>query len=135
MYFSVFFFIELHNIFQELAKIMGKVTAIEQNIDARAAMDDATRDAQALWIATVALNLALQNDEAKQVSLKNEVDRLVSSFGEDDFVGAVVGALPKQVTSADGILNEAAIRDRLVTIFFLSADNLAMSVISNFYLR
>lgn len=36
----------------------------------RAAMDEATRDAQALWLATVALNLALQNEEAGSVSLK-----------------------------------------------------------------
>ena len=55
---------------QELAKILGKVGAIEKCVEDRAAMDEATRDAQALWLATVALNLALQNEEAGSVSLK-----------------------------------------------------------------
>jgi hypothetical protein len=39
---------------------MGTVTAIEKNLEERADMDEATRDAQTLWLATVALNLALQ---------------------------------------------------------------------------
>ena len=49
---------------QELAKILGKVRAVEKNIEDRAGMEAATRDAQTLWLATVALNLALQNEEA-----------------------------------------------------------------------
>jgi len=96
------------------------VTAIEQNVDARAAMDDATRDAQALWIATVALTLVLQNEEAGTVSLKNEVNKLASDFADDEYVGAVIGALPQQVTSDEGIPNEAAIRDRSEALIRIS---------------
>jgi hypothetical protein len=44
--------------------------------------------------------------------LLQEVDRLASSFGSDDYVGAVLGGLPKEVTSSGGIPTEAAIRDR-----------------------
>ena len=95
------------------------MTAIEKNVDARAAMDDATRDAQALWIATVALNLVLQSEEVGNVSLKQEVGKLASDFADDDYVGAVIGALPKQITSDEGIPNEAAIRDRSEATFQL----------------
>ena len=93
------------------------MTAIESNVEARAAMDDATRDAQALWIATVALNLVLQNEEAGNVSLKHEVKKLASDFADDEYVGAVIGALPQQATSDEGIPNEAAIKDRSVAYF------------------
>ena len=37
---------------------------------------------------------------------------MASSFGSDDYVGAVLGGLPKEVTSSGGIPTEAAIRDR-----------------------
>ncbi len=41
-----------------------------------------------MWLATVALNLALQNEEVGSVSLKQEVDKLASSFGNDEYVKA-----------------------------------------------
>jgi hypothetical protein len=63
----------------------------------------------------------LQNEEAGNVSLKNEINRLASNFGEDDFVGAVIGALPKEATSDEGIANEAAIKDRLAIVVILCA--------------
>jgi hypothetical protein len=47
--------------------------------------------------------------------LKQEVDKLASVFADDDYVNAVLGGLPKELTSSNGIPNEAAIRDRFVT--------------------
>ena len=48
--------------------------------------------------------------------MKQEVDKLASVFAKDEFVKAVLGGLPKDVTSSNGIPTEAAIRDRYVTL-------------------
>ena len=60
--------------------------------------------------------------------MKKEVDKLASVFPKDEFVKAVLGGLPKDVTSSNGIPTEAAIRDRFVTFFYPPSSRIAFCV-------
>lgn len=107
---------------EELAAVLGHVRGLQDALEARAGMDKAAVEAQELWLASSALEQAINRGDGNYKSIVKEVNALKIALekarpgGQDPFVKTIIEAIPSDAVKAPGLCDASHLKERFLKV-------------------